>query len=131
MAHILGIDYGTKRIGLAWSPDGTDLILPFGVISVKNAAQVTDELLTCISEEHIGMLVCGLPLDLSGNETDWSQKIQENMSTIAQKADIPIAFIDERFSTAFAGNFAGSGASKDEIAAMSLVETYKSQQKNS
>ena len=61
--NILGIDFGTKRIGLAWMQTGLDIVLPFGVIERDSQKDVPDALLQCIKTEKIPklFLVCHIP----------------------------------------------------------------------
>ena len=44
-------------------------------------------------------LVVGLPLDLRGSETEWSRRIRRAGEELARRLDVPIEFVDERFSS--------------------------------
>jgi putative Holliday junction resolvase len=121
--NILSVDYGQKRIGLAWSDTTIGVVLPFGV--VKNEA----ELIKIIGEEKPDKIIFGLPLSLQNQETKHTEEIRKFVDKISSQIEVPIEFFDERFSSAQADAM-GSGVSRDEKSAMIILEGYVEHLKN-
>jgi len=126
--NILAIDYGQKRIGLAWVQLGLDVILPFGVIVTQTASgkprKWRQELYHLIEQESIGRLVVGLPLGLDGNENEHTYRIRDFVRQLQNQTNLPVEFIDERFTSHEAKRYGQQGVSQDEKAAMIILEAY-------
>ncbi len=122
--NILAVDYGQKRIGLAWMQEGLDVILPFGVVrpnlSLVNPYQ---ELIDVIQNERIGKVIIGLPLGEDGEETVNTERVRVFATEIQKHIEVPCEFVDERFTTHEANRMGGT-ASADEKAAMLILESY-------
>ena len=114
---ILAIDFGTKRIGLAkWSSEA-DVVLPFGVVSSQ------EELVDLIKAENFDKILVGLPVGLDGVENKNMEGVKQFVDELKKEIDLPINFIDERFSSQAADRM-GGGASRDEKSAMVILESY-------
>lgn len=124
--NILGVDWGKKRIGLAWVQAGLDVVLPFGVIdgSKKDPIVAIENI---IREEGIDTVVIGLPKALSGEEGENALAVRAVGEKIAQNTGVKVEFIDERFSSQEADRFGADGASRDEKAAMIVVQAFLDQ----
>ena len=117
--NLLAIDYGDKRIGLAWAQTGLDVILPYGLIEggVK-------ELTSLIKKEHIDKLVIGLPIGLESQEENMNtKKVRKFADKLKKETNLPIEFVDERFSSAQADSMGGE-TSRDEKSAMVILQSY-------
>lgn len=121
--NILGIDFGQKRIGLAWVQEGLDVILPFGVVQNSSEQIVPIELVTIIKEERINKVVIGVPLGMEGEENMNTKRVRAFGEELHKHIDLPIEFIDERFTTHEANRMGGT-ASVDEKSAMLILESY-------
>lgn len=121
--NILGIDFGQKRIGLAWVQQGLDVILPFGTVQKKPDEICPQELVELIETEKIDTVVIGLPLGMEGEETPNTVRVRAFGEELKKQSTVPIEFIDERFTTHEA-NRMGGVASADEKAAMLILESY-------
>ena len=123
--NILGIDYGKKRIGLAWV--GTDLgvVLPYGVIN--NEQVMMSKLGELIEEEKVDKIIVGLPIGLDGKENNNTEKVREFVKELKNNVDVLIEFIDERFSSKQADQMGGD-VSRDEKAAMVILQSYLDKQ---
>lgn len=98
----LGIDYGTKRVGLALS-DGLGLLAhPYATLDKTLRKRLFADLLEIISREKVGAVVLGLPLDLDGRETQTSRQVRNFAASLARRVDIPIHFQNEAFSSSAA-----------------------------
>jgi len=97
---LLGLDLGTKTIGLALSDTTLMVASPMktlrrGKFSVDAAA-----LLALIDEHRVGALVIGLPVNMDGSEGPRCQSVRQFAANLLERRDIEIAFWDERLSTA-------------------------------
>ncbi|MFZ2189933.1 MAG: Holliday junction resolvase RuvX [Candidatus Magasanikiibacteriota bacterium] len=116
--NILGVDYGRKRIGLAWAQTGLDVVLPFGVVGNK------DELVELIKKEKINKVIFGLPLGLEdSSENDNTRRIRKFADEVKKATNLEIDFADERLTTVEAEEM-GGGVSLDEKAAMLILQTW-------
>ena len=115
--NILGVDYGKKRIGLAWADDAMGTVLPYGVV------ESLGELTELIKEERIGKVVVGLPIGLSGEEGENVEKVKEFGKELEGETGVGVEFVDERFTSKQADQMGGE-ASRDEKAAMLILQSY-------
>jgi putative Holliday junction resolvase len=122
--NILGIDFGQKRIGLAWMQVGLDVILPYGVVQKKPDEIVPKELVDLIKEERINKVVIGLPLGMEGEENMNTKRVRGFGGELQKQIDLPVEFMDERFTTHEASRMGGT-ASLDEKSAMLILEMYQ------
>ncbi len=127
--NILAIDFGTKRIGLAWAQKGLDIALPFGVISGESQDVMKTQLLELIKNEGINQLVFGLPLSVHEDELENpnTKRIRSFAKEVSDASGLPVAFTDERFSSAEADDMGGE-ASRDEKSAMIILKAYLDQE---
>lgn len=101
MKRIAGIDYGDKRIGLALSDPSCFLASPFKVIATCRTPEETAKsiLKELTSYEPIKVIVLGLPLKMSGEESPGSVKVRELAKHLEELSDKTIVFWDERLTT--------------------------------
>ena len=114
--NILAIDYGKKRIGLAWIDTAIGVVLPFGIVEKEKLPQV-------ILDEKIQKVIVGLPIGLDGDENENTGTVRAFVDDLKKLVTIPIEFVDERFTSAEADRMEGD-ASRDEKAAMLILQTY-------
>src|SRR5438128_244567 len=111
---ILGIDYGTKRIGLAISDESETLARELDIISPQEFDRTLEKL---IEDEHIEQIVLGLPLNMEGKDSQKTQEVRAFKDELETKFAIPIALIDERLSSAMALQLPGGTKNIDSLAA--------------
>jgi putative Holliday junction resolvase len=109
---------------LAWCQTGLDVVLPYGKISEKNENDKLRKLAELITEEKIDKLVVGLPLGLKSEENNNTKKIRNFADQLKLLKKIEIEFVDERFSSHQADRMGGGGASRDELAAMVILQSF-------
>lgn len=97
---LLGLDLGTKTIGIAVSNPERSLAAPVTVIKRTKFGQDAAALLTLAEERKVVGLVLGLPLNMDGSEGPRAQSTRTFALNLAKKTDLPLAFWDERLSTA-------------------------------
>jgi len=98
--RLMGLDLGTKTIGLALSDVERRIASPFEVIRRKKFALDAEILMRRIKEHDIQALVVGLPLSLDGAEGPRVQATRAFMRNLAPLSPPPHVYWDERMSTA-------------------------------
>ena len=98
---LMGVDPGTKTLGVAVS-DATRLIAsPLETISRgKKLRPALDRLFTLYDDRRCVGIVCGLPLNMDGTSGPRTQAVRGLIYNLCQIRDVPVAFRDERLSTA-------------------------------
>lgn len=97
--RLLGLDVGTKTIGLAVSDPGWTIASPLETIRRRRSKQDVARLRTIIDEWRIAGLVCGLPLVEPGGDGRRAQGVRQVARNLVAALDLPLVFEDERFST--------------------------------
>lgn len=121
MIKIMGIDYGTKRIGLALSDESRTFAREYRIMSPEEFwKQISD----IISKEKVGDLVLGLPLNMSGERTEKTKEVEQFSLKLQKLLKLPIEFMDERLSSVMAGNLPGGGKNVDSLAAQIILQNY-------
>ncbi|MDH3701650.1 MAG: Holliday junction resolvase RuvX [Alphaproteobacteria bacterium] len=99
-ARLLGLDLGSKTIGLALSDPGLMVASPIDTIRRSKFTKDAETLLHVIADHRVGGLVIGLPVNMDGSEGPRCQSTRQFATNLLGKTEIPIAFWDERLSTA-------------------------------
>lgn len=97
---LMGLDLGTKTIGVAVSDGLRMAATPVETIRRTKFTKDAERLLALIKEHAITGIVIGLPLNMDGSEGPRVQSTRAFVRNLGQKTDLPIAFWDERLSTA-------------------------------
>jgi len=121
--NILAIDYGTKNIGLAWCDTAINVVLPFGLIKLQDTDYKIQKMIEVIRKEKINKVIIGLPVGLDGKENENTKKIRNFVDELKNEIDIPVDFVDERFTSAQADSMGGT-VSRDEKSAMVILQSY-------
>lgn len=93
MISFLGIDWGSRTVGLALASAQARLARPLP--SLSNTPQLFDELKDLCQEHQVSQLVVGLPRNLEGEETAQSAEIRAWAKKLGQNLGLPVAFQDE------------------------------------
>lgn len=129
MTRILGIDHGTKRIGLAIS-DGLGLTArPLEVVATGDFAEALRRIM---GDFEIDLVVVGLPTSLGGNEGSSAQAARELGAQVEDEFGLAVEYVDERFTSRMAENaLLESGMKRrerkervDKVAAAIILQTY-------
>ncbi len=118
----LGVDYGTKRIGLALASDDTQ---PVPFTTVKNI----DEVKRIVQEEQIDAVIVGRPRAMGNTDrgTDIEKEVEKFVKELQSQISLPIFMEDERLSSKGAdalGKEFGQSGQRDAVAAMLILESY-------
>jgi len=98
--RLIGLDLGTKTIGLALSDLGLGIASPMETIRRKKFTLDAEQLLKICAAQQVGGMVIGLPLNMDGSEGPRAQATRAFARNLAPKTDLPMTFWDERLSTA-------------------------------
>lgn len=97
---LIGLDLGTKTIGLASSDPARMVASPVETISRKKFTPDAQRLLEVAASRRAVGLVLGLPVNMDGTEGPRAQATRAFARNLTQLTDLPIGFWDERLSTA-------------------------------
>lgn len=99
-ARLLGLDVGTKTVGLALSDVTRTVATPYETLKRIKFTADAKEIARIVEKEGVGGLVIGLPLNLDGSEGPRAQSTRAFARNLWARLPIPMAFWDERLSTA-------------------------------
>lgn len=99
MSALMGLDLGTKTIGVAVSDTFRSVSTPLETVRRKKFSIDAARLLELISERKIAGIVLGLPFNMDGSEGPRCQSTRAFARNLARLTDVPITFWDERLST--------------------------------
>lgn len=97
--RLLGLDLGTKTIGLAVSDSGWTVASPIQTLKRTKFTKDANALIEIVKEREIGGLVIGFPLNMDGSEGPRVQATKAFQKNLAKLCDVPVTFWDERLST--------------------------------
>lgn len=117
---ILGLDYGSKRIGVAITDADQTVCFPRTVwygLSMEEAAKKVKGI---VEEEKIGEVIVGWPTNLKGEPTRQTQATEVFIEELKKNCPVPVKPVDERFTSIIATQREGD----DAVAAQVLLEGY-------
>jgi len=99
-ARLLGLDVGTKTIGMALSDVTRSVATPFDTIRRTKFTADAKTIREVVEKNQLGALVIGVPLNLDGSEGPRAQSTRAFARNLAAHVEVPMVFWDERLSTA-------------------------------
>ena len=137
MGRALGIDFGTKRVGLALSDRSNMIASPYKTLNYVSEKDLITQLEIIISKNDIEILVLGLPINMKGEDTAQTIMVRD-FKEILSALRIPIVYEDERLSSVSAINSlmlqnVKTGHNKPEIdktAAAIILQQYLDKNSN-
>jgi putative Holliday junction resolvase len=98
--RLMGLDVGTKTIGLALSDTRRIIATPLETIRRRRFREDMARLFALLDTHNVGGLVVGLPLTLAGTDGPRTQSVRQFARNLTALRDLPVALWDERLSTA-------------------------------
>ncbi len=98
-SRLLGIDMGTKRIGVSICDENRKIATPYETIQFTNLNNLISRFKEVILENNIKGIIFGLPLNMDGTEGPSAQSVKDKIKLIRKEIIIPIVLWDERLST--------------------------------
>lgn len=120
MARILGIDYGTKKIGLAISDEEQKLAFP-KTVEPNVWDYVRDSIRDFILKENISAIVIGLPIGLDGQETELSAEVRKFAEKLKEVFRLPMYFENEVYTSAQVKTAGASPEHKIDASSAALI----------
>jgi putative Holliday junction resolvase len=130
--RVLGIDYGSVRIGLAVSDAERKIASPLATYERLDPKRDAEFYVKLAQEEDIGQIVVGLPVHTNGREGVKAAEARAFGKWLEQTTGLPVAFFDERFTTVQAEQILWSAgltnkkrkARRDRLAAQIMLQAY-------
>ena len=98
-SRLLGIDMGSKRIGVSICDENRKIATPYETIQFTNLNNLISRVKEIILENNIKGIIFGLPLNMDGTEGPSAQSVKDKIKLIEKEIIIPIVLWDERLST--------------------------------
>lgn len=130
--RLMGVDFGTKRLGIAISTPEQNLASPLENYDRRSPNLDAKHLKELAMDYRIAGLVVGLPVHMSGDEGGLARSAREFGNWLAEEIGLPLRFWDERFTSATAEEILQSAsltkkqrkARKDKLAAYLLLQSF-------
>ncbi len=133
--RILGLDYGSKTVGVAMTDALGMTVQPYKTIQRDRESklrQTLSEIAEIVEQYQIGKIVMGLPLNMDDTEGDRAAKTRDFAEKLKLRVAVPIEFTDERLTTMEAEEILDqSGIPRseqkkviDQVAAQLILEQY-------
>ncbi|MCW9054820.1 MAG: Holliday junction resolvase RuvX [Candidatus Pacebacteria bacterium] len=125
--RILGIDYGTKKVGVALSDDTLSLAFPKAVL--KNAPSLMGEIRGMVAANDVGEVVVGQSLKLSGEDNLLMDDIRRFVERLEKEVKLPVNLEPEFLTSAEARRGGVPEALVDASAAALILQRYLDKRK--
>ena len=98
-SRLLGIDMGSKRVGVSICDENRKIATPYETVQFTNLNNLISRVKEIILENNIKGIIFGLPLNMDGTEGPSAQSVKDKIKLIEKEIIIPIVLWDERLST--------------------------------
>jgi putative Holliday junction resolvase len=122
----MGIDYGSKRVGIALTDEGGNMAFPNCVL--PNDKNLQKEIETLIAKEEVSEIVMGHSLNREGEPNPIHARVEELMMDLTLSVGIPIHLQPEQYTTQEAIRLQGKNDKVDASAAAIILNSYLTQQ---
>ena len=96
----LGVDFGERRIGLAVSDPSGTLASPLETLRRRRGKRPPLAQIERIARtQSVEAVIFGLPLELSGEESEWTREVREMGTAVGERLNVPVHFVDERMTS--------------------------------
>lgn len=120
----LGIDYGTKRIGLALSDESAKFAFPHSVLSQLSISDINSCIKKVCEENDVGKIVLGRPVGYKGDAAEILNKIEKFKLLLEKETTLPVVYENEVLTTQQAKRIQGKTKKIDASAAALILQTY-------
>jgi putative Holliday junction resolvase len=123
----MGIDFGSKKVGIAFSDESGTMAFPHGVL--PNDAKLFQTVMKLIAEKQVGEVVIGHSLDKEGNANKIHAQVETFMLDLTLELGIPVHLEPEQYSTQQAIRIQGKNSQTDAAAAAIILDSYLTRKK--
>ena len=103
-SRLIGVDMGTKKVGISISDENRKIATPLKTIDYKNIEYLGNEIQNIVKDSGIDAIIFGNPLNMDGSKGSAAQSIKDKIKLLSDKIDLPMFLWDERLSTVGAFN---------------------------
>ncbi|MEK6645937.1 MAG: Holliday junction resolvase RuvX [Candidatus Firestonebacteria bacterium] len=130
--RLIGLDIGTKRVGVAIADELGIMAHPFGTITYNGYKELYEKIKLIVDEHKIEKIIVGFPKNMNGSNSKYSDTVQNIISQLKKEIKISVDVIDERLSTVEAERILiNADVSRktrknhiDKLAAILILQTY-------
>ena len=102
--RLIGLDLGSKRIGVSICDDRQSIATPLKTLNKINTDKIVEDVKIIIKENDIGGVIIGNPINMDGSSGPAAQSVNDIAKNISKSINIPVCLWDERLSTVGAFN---------------------------
>ncbi|HMP03176.1 MAG TPA: Holliday junction resolvase RuvX [Gemmatales bacterium] len=129
---LVGVDFGTRRVGLAISDAERRIAVPLAVYERQTVARDAEHFRALAQKEAVAGWVVGLPVHMSGAEGKLAQDARRFGTWLSATTGLPVCYWDERLSSALADRLLADTGMKarqrrgrlDQVAAQIILQSY-------
>jgi len=118
----MGIDYGSKRVGVAFTDDKGMMAFPHDTL--LNDKNLLDNLVALIEEKKVGEIVIGFSLGRDGKPNEIQNRIEELVTDLTLQVGLPVHLEPEQYTTQEAIRFQGRNEKTDAAAASIILNSF-------
>jgi putative holliday junction resolvase len=122
LSRVVALDYGSARCGVAVSDPTRTLATPLDPVVRPATRRGFGRLVALIGELEADTVLVGLPLSLSGGDSEQTRETRAFVQRLRDRLNVPIEVYDERFTTKLARRSGGTKAEDSRAAAVLLEE---------
>ena len=124
--NVIGIDYGTSKIGVAVGNTQTSSSSPLEIIINTKSGINWPQLETIIQEWKPQVIIIGQPFNMDGSESEMMKEVKLFADILKERINIKIEFFDERLTSFEAKQMDTSGKPIDDLAAKIILDGWLS-----
>ena len=102
--RIIGLDLGTKRIGVSICDENQSIATPYKTLIKKDTKNFINEIKEIVDENDVKAIIIGNPINMDGSQGKSSKSVKDIANNISKFINLPICLWDERLSTVGAFN---------------------------
>ncbi len=127
--RLLGIDYGSKRIGIALTNESGDFAAPYSIVAMSSSSSASrekavEEIAAICQEKDVEKIVIGESKDFSGEDNRIMKDIRVFAEALTTKSGLPVLFHPEFLTSAQAERIQGKTDMLDASAAAIILQSY-------
>jgi len=125
--RLMGIDYGSKKVGIAFTDEGGNMAFPHGV--VPNTPKLLDVIVGLVNEKAVGAIVIGHSLDKNGEPNKIAAAAEGLMLDLTLVTGLPVHLEPEQYTTQAALRLQGRTTETDASAAALILDGFITRKK--
>ncbi len=132
--HILGFDYGERRIGIAVGENQTRTVHPLTTLPCRNGKPDWAAIRGLLEEWQPVRLIVGLPLHMDGKEQPMTKRAKRFGNQLQGRFGLPVSYADERLTSVEATQLLGPQGARDatatdKVAAQLILQGWLEQER--